>query len=101
MLACHLCDGVWDGTRILPEGWVRSATTHHVTGLAGRWNYGYQWWLTTREEAEVWAGRGFGGQFLIVVPSRDIVAVVQAWNVFGGSAGPIFEPLVAAILAGA
>lgn len=95
----YLRDGTWDGSRILPEGWVRSATTHHVTGLPGRWDYGYQWWLTTREGAEVWAGRGFGGQFLIVVPSRDIVAVVQAWNVFGGGARPIFEPLVAAILA--
>ncbi len=94
----YLRDGMWDGTRILPDGWVRSATTHHVTGLPGRWDYGYQWWLTTREGEEVWAGRGFGGQFLIVIPSRDIVAVVQSWNVFGGSARPIFEPVVAALL---
>jgi hypothetical protein len=28
-----------------------------------------------REDVDVWAGRGFGGQFLIVIPSRDIVAV--------------------------
>jgi CubicO group peptidase (beta-lactamase class C family) len=96
----YLRDGMWDGTRVLPDGWVRSATTHHVTAVPGRWGYGYQWWLTTRDGEEVWAGRGFGGQLLIVIPSRDIVAVVQAWNVFGDKARPIFEPLVSAILGG-
>jgi hypothetical protein len=94
----YLRDGIWDGKRILPEGWVRATTTHHVTGLPGRWDYGYQWWLTSRDGAEVWAGRGFGGQLLIVIPSRDIVAVVHAWNVFGGSARAIFDPLVTALL---
>ena len=94
----YLRDGMWDGRRVLPEGWVRSATRHHVTGLPGRWDYGYQWWLTTRDGAEVWAGRGFGGQFLIVIPSRDIVAVVHSWNVFGGGARPLFEPFLSALM---
>ena len=95
----YLRDGMWNGTRVLPAGWVRSATTPHATGLPGGWNYGYQWWLTTRDGADIWAGRGFGGQMLIVIPSRDIVAVVNAWNVFGGRARGIFEPLVSALLA--
>ena len=43
--------------------------------------------------------RGFGGQLLIVIPSRDAVAVVNAWNVFGGRAGNIVGPLVDALLA--
>ena len=96
----YLRDGMWDGTCILPEGWIRSATTDHVSGLPGRWAYGYQWWLTARDGVEIWAGRGFGGQLVIVIPSRDIVAVVHAWNVFGGGPRPIFDPLVAALLAG-
>jgi CubicO group peptidase (beta-lactamase class C family) len=90
----YLRDGMWDGKRILPDAFVRAATTRHVTGLPGRWDYGYQWWLTSRDGVDVWAGRGFGGQFLIVIPSRDIVAVVHAWNVFGGGARGIFDPLV-------
>ena len=97
----YLRDGQWEGKHILPPGWVRAATTRHVTGLPGRWDYGYQWWLTTRGGAEVWAGRGFGGQMLIVIPSRDIVGVIQSWNVFGGKASPIFEPFVAALQAAA
>ena len=46
----------------------------------------------------IWAGRGFGGQLLIVIPSRDVVGVVNAWNVFGGQARNIFAPFVDAML---
>jgi hypothetical protein len=92
----YLRDGLWESKRILPEAWVRSATTQHVTGLAGGWGYGFQWWITTRNRTEIWAGRGFGGQHLIVIPSRHIVGVILSWNVFGGSARPIFEPFVSA-----
>lgn len=94
----YLRDGQWEGKRILPPGWVRAATARHVTGLRGGWDYGYQWWVTTRSGADVWAGRGFGGQLLIVIPSRDIVGVIQAWNVFGGSARPILEPFLSALM---
>ena len=94
----YLRDGMWEKRRVLPEGWVRDATSPHVKGVAGNWDYGLQWWVTSRGGAEIWAGRGFGGQTLIVIPSRDIVAVVNAWNVFGGRAAGIFEPLVAALL---
>lgn len=26
----YRCDGVWDGVRLLPEGWVAQATTRHI-----------------------------------------------------------------------
>jgi CubicO group peptidase (beta-lactamase class C family) len=95
----YLHDGVWDGKRILPEGFVARATTRHVRGVGGTWDYGYQWWLTQRGGVDVWAGRGFGGQFLIVIPARDLVAVVHAWNIFGGPARNIFGPLLDALVA--
>ncbi len=80
----YLQDGIWEGRRVLPVGWVKSATSRHVTGVAPNWDYGYQWWLTSRNGVDIWAGRGFGGQLLIVIPSRDVVGVIHAWNVFGG-----------------
>ena len=64
----------------------------------GGWDYGLQWSITSRGGVDVWAGRGFGGQMLIVIPARETVAVINAWNIFGGRAANIFEPLVAAIL---
>jgi CubicO group peptidase (beta-lactamase class C family) len=101
----YLHDGVWDGRRILPEGWVSRATTRHASTAPGQpgtnpaqWDYGLQWWITARQGSEIWAGRGFGGQLLLVIPSREIVAVVHAWNIFGDKVENIFEPLVDALL---
>ena len=76
----YLNDGVWDGERILPEGWVEAATTKHVQQPA----YGYQWWRSDYGGEVVWAGQGFGGQQLLVLPEHGIVAVINAWNLFGG-----------------
>jgi CubicO group peptidase (beta-lactamase class C family) len=94
----YLRDGMWNGRRVLPEGWVTQATARRVTAAAPGWHYGYQWWTMAREDVDVWAGRGFGGQFLIVIPSRDIVAVSTAWNVFGTKARGVFTALVDALL---
>jgi hypothetical protein len=93
----YLHDGVWNGKHILPAGFVKSATARRVQAVAAGWDYGYQWWITARNGVDIWAGRGFGGQLLLVIPARQTVAVVNAWNVFGGKARGIMEPLAAAI----
>jgi CubicO group peptidase (beta-lactamase class C family) len=94
----YLRGGMWNGRRVLPEGWVARATTRHVAGVSPGWDYGYQWWLTSRDGMDIWAGRGFGGQLLVVIPSRDLVAVVHAWNVFGGRARSLQTPLIDALV---
>ena len=90
---------MWDGRRVLPAGWVKDATTRHATTTNPAWGYGYQWWVTTRSDVDIWAGRGFGGQFLIVIPSRDIVGVVHAWNIFGARTKDALGAFVDALLA--
>ena len=92
--ALYLNDGLHEGRRVLPEGWVKSATARYVKNVAPTWDYGYQWWITTVNGVEIWAGRGFGGQSLIVIPARDTVAVINAWNIFGGRTANLFTPLV-------
>jgi CubicO group peptidase (beta-lactamase class C family) len=82
----YLDDGVWNGRRMLPAGWVRDATTPHVAHTGPNPTtpgYGYQWWIQEESGVTTWGGRGFGGQFLIVIPSLRIVAVANSWNVFG------------------
>lgn len=84
----YLQDGVWNGERLLPDGWVTTATARQVDDVAPanpnwNWGYGYQWWRLDADGLDVWAGLGFGGQNLIVIPQRAIVGVVNAWNVFG------------------
>lgn len=98
----YLNDGIWDGRRILPDGWVASSVTRHVVDTAPsnpNWNpgYGYQWWRPDREGVEIWAGFGYGGQFLLVLPEYDIVGAVNSWNIFGRQPS-ILGPFIDALL---
>lgn len=86
----YLMGGVWDGARILPEGWVEAATTQHVSQPG----YGYQWWRPDPFGEVVWAGQGFGGQFLLVLPAHGVVAVIYSWNLFGGRYPSLRDELV-------
>ena len=96
----YLHGGQWNGRQIVPAAWIKEATARHVRAAAPGWDYGYQWWLTTRGGTDVWAGRGFGGQFLIVIPTRDTVAVINSWNIFGGRARNLFEALATLVAGG-
>lgn len=95
-----LHDGVWDDRRLLPKGWAREATTRHAERVNGvGWGYGYQWWRPDTRGVEIWAGLGFGGQYILVFPEYDLVAVANSWNVFGDSVASIFSALIEATLA--
>jgi len=98
----YLHDGVWDGIRLLPEGWVAAATARHVdrVGIQDR-GYGYQWWRLDRAGTIVWAGLGFGGQFLLVLPDHDLIGVVNSWNVFGGGVPNVLPATIDALIAAA
>lgn len=67
----YLRDGVWDGERILPEGWVDHART--TTSNSDR-EYGAHWWLRLAGEDSFHCS-GFQGQYILCVPSRDLVVV--------------------------
>lgn len=82
----YLHDGLWEGKRILPEGWVSSTVTPAVdVSESNDWKYGFQWWLLPYEEGEntyAYTGLGYGGQRLLVVPEHDLVAVFTGWNIY-------------------
>jgi hypothetical protein len=99
----YLDDGVWQGQRILPAGWARLATTRHVQNInqnPSSPGYGYQWWRYDRRGVDVWAGNGFGGQFLVIIPQARIIGVISGWNVFGdrfpGTLAPTIDALISA-----
>ena len=98
----YLQDGVWEGERLLPEGWVAAATARRVDDVAPdnpnwNWGYGYQWWRLDASGLDVWAGLGFGGQNLIVIPARGLVGVINSWNVFGQNR-PLVIPFIDAMI---
>jgi CubicO group peptidase (beta-lactamase class C family) len=79
-------DGVWQGRRVLPAGWVAASTAPLVTpGAGASFRYGYQWWLLpdpARAGVWHWAALGYGGQRLVVVPELDLIAVFTGWNIY-------------------
>lgn len=70
----YLRDGVCDGTRILPEGWVEHARTQHVFDAETGLGYGAHWWTLPGEHNSLVAA-GYEGQYIMVIPDRDLVVV--------------------------
>lgn len=75
----YLNDGVWNGTRLLPEGWVKYVTTPSGPQPEDReFGYGATFWLMNRSPgipADTYAGFGNRGQYVVIVPSRKVVIV--------------------------
>lgn len=81
----YLNDGVWQGERILPEGWVACSTTSTPAAPKGR--YGAHFWLNGGKDsgpdnrpypqlpADSFFARGYQGQIIAVIPSRRLVIV--------------------------
>ena len=85
----HAQGGVWAGRRILPQGWVRSATApavfpahaeepgsvRRLTEPSPDRGYGYHWW--TWDDGAFLAS-GLFGQYAIVLPAQQSVIVIAA-----------------------
>jgi hypothetical protein len=66
------------------------------------WGYGYQWWRLDRDDhVDVWAGLGYGGQFLVVLPQFNMIGVINSWNVFGQRVPGVLNPMITAMIAAA
>lgn len=72
-------DGVFAGRRVLPEGWVAYATSPAGPQPAsGDFGYGATLWLLDRSPGvppDAFGAFGNRGQYVIVVPSRQVVIV--------------------------
>lgn len=102
-------DGVCgDAERVLPEGWVAYGTT--PTAHAAQGAYGAHWWLNAgdrndptdrlwpRLPADAYAALGHSGQYVVVVPSAELVVVRLGLSLpDDGNDGT--EELIAALLA--
>jgi CubicO group peptidase (beta-lactamase class C family) len=76
----YLNDGVWQGERILPEGWAAfvASPAPALEKQAGRRGYGAQFWLFDGLEGlpdGVYTTAGSKGQYATIVPSHDMVVV--------------------------
>lgn len=76
----YLQDGVWDGQRLLPEGWVAEATQSHIDNGPNEnadWGggYGFQFW---RCKHGCYRADGAFGQLCVVIPQCDMVVAITA-----------------------
>ncbi len=80
----YMRDGVWDGKRLIPEGWVDHA---RIETPASNGRYGAHWWLdgyvdppqvanaTAAFPPDTFMARGHEEQSIIVIPSKDVIIV--------------------------
>jgi CubicO group peptidase (beta-lactamase class C family) len=72
-------DGIWDGKRLISKDWIEFVRTP-APATRDRGNfYGGQWWLVPDDRTDVpndaYSTAGNRGQFVIVVPTHDLVIV--------------------------
>lgn len=82
----YLNDGVWDGKRILPEGWVKYVATPSGPQPEGEFGYGATFWLMNKSPgvpADTFAAFGNRGQYVVIVPSRKVVIVRRGEDATG------------------
>lgn len=80
----YLQDGEWNGSRLLPEGWVEF--TQEPAPDADKGGYGAHFWLNSGDPdtgerpwpdlpADTYAASGYQGQEVVIVPSANLVVV--------------------------
>jgi len=67
----YLNEGLWDGEQVVPAEWVEASTREHISSTLED-GYGYQWWT---DDSGFYMALGYAGQFIFVVPDKDMVVV--------------------------
>jgi CubicO group peptidase (beta-lactamase class C family) len=71
--------GIYKGKRIVPEEWVRKSWGEYATSPWNGHRYGYHWWTRESDDGtKVHFAWGYGGQFIFVVPARQLVVVATS-----------------------
>jgi CubicO group peptidase (beta-lactamase class C family) len=91
--------GAWGGMRLVSKKWVELATAPSPTN----YQYGFMWWLNASGDrgqlypaapASAFAAQGAGGNYVLCVPSLDLVVVVRWCGDFRGLTAKIFAALI-------
>ncbi len=70
----YLRDGVWDGTRLLPQGWVDYGRTMQSYDPEDG-PYGAHWWGVEGDTLGTFRALGYEGQSISLCPSLDLMVV--------------------------
>ncbi len=75
--------GKWNGQQVVPESWIKEATTIRTRFQSGNSSgYGYQWWIGNETLGSrfynFYFASGNGGQKIYVIPNADMVVVITS-----------------------
>jgi CubicO group peptidase (beta-lactamase class C family) len=92
-------DGIFNGERILPEGWVKYTTTE---ASASNGEYGSFFWLNRSKKLpsapeEMFSCQGHDGQRIFIMPAQQLIVVVLGYSPTSGG-GMDFDRLLKDIL---
>ncbi len=79
----YLRDGIWNGERLLPEGWVDYTRT---PAKSSKGRYGAHFWTNANSKYykdaphDMFSAIGYEGQRIFIIPSKDLVIVRMGLN---------------------
>ncbi len=99
----YLSSGRWGNRQVIPAAWV-AESTKPLSDARPSIGYGYLWWiskkdvqLNVRVGAGTYSARGYGGQYLFVVPARNLVIVhLHARHIPDREVGQLLKRIMAA-----
>jgi len=78
-----MAGGKWKGKQLIPEAFVKRALSP-LAHSYGTSHYGYFWWVDDFKVGDRTyhcpAGRGAGGQFILMFPELELIVVITAHN---------------------
>jgi CubicO group peptidase (beta-lactamase class C family) len=77
-----LNDGIFNGERILPEGWMNFSTSE---APASEGQYGAFFWLNRSKKInsapeDMFSCNGFHGQYIFMIPSKELAVVILGYS---------------------
>jgi CubicO group peptidase (beta-lactamase class C family) len=67
--------GQWNGQTLVSASWIEQMTTPWIEDLYG-YQFGYLWWID--ESRNMFVMSGHGGQYVFVVPEKNLLVVMTA-----------------------
>jgi CubicO group peptidase (beta-lactamase class C family) len=72
----HLRDGMWEGIRLLPEGWVDHGRLVRSVDPEDGGLYGAHWWIDQLDtDRGTFRASGYEGQMVAICPALDAIVV--------------------------
>ena len=71
----YLRDGMWDGRRVLPQGWVDYGRTWVGEDPEDHSPFGAHWWGVAGDRRGTFRAAGYEGQSITICPALDLIVV--------------------------